>query len=82
MTLSQWADNGWLKPHQTTREEISDLLAIVARDVTDAERTISLDPKPFLEGSGRSLRAVLTTQPCGFGLKTWNLKLEMVFYQG
>jgi hypothetical protein len=43
MTLSQWADNGWLKTHQTTREEISGLLAIVGRDVTDAERSISLD---------------------------------------
>jgi len=43
MTLSQWADNGWLKPHQTTREEISGLLAIVGRDVADAERSISLD---------------------------------------
>ena len=43
MTLSQWADNGWLKPHQTTREEISGLLSIVGRDITDAERNISLD---------------------------------------
>lgn len=43
MTLKQWADNGWLKAHQTTQEEISNLLAIVARDITDAERAISLD---------------------------------------
>jgi hypothetical protein len=43
MTLKQWADNGWLKAHQTTPEEISNLLAIVARDITEAERAISLD---------------------------------------
>jgi len=22
MTLKQWADNGWLKPHKTSRQEI------------------------------------------------------------
>ena len=36
MTLKQWADNGWLKPHQTSRQEIGNLLAIVRRDLTDA----------------------------------------------
>ena len=36
MPLRQWADNGWLKPHQTSRQEISNLLAIARRDLTDA----------------------------------------------
>ena len=36
MTLKQWADNGWLKKHQTTKEEIGNLLAIVDRDLNDA----------------------------------------------
>lgn len=36
MTLQQWADNGWLKKHKTSREEISNLLAIVHRDLADA----------------------------------------------
>ena len=36
MTLKQWVDNGWLKPHQTSREEINNLLAIVERDLKDA----------------------------------------------
>jgi len=43
MTLKQWADNGWLRPHQTSREEVSNLLAIVERDVKDAEGSISHD---------------------------------------
>ena len=44
MTLKQWVDNGWLKPHQTSREEISNLLAIVERDLKDAaEGGISSD---------------------------------------
>mgnify|MGYP001093087593 CR=1 FL=1 len=38
MTLKQWADNGWLKPHQTSGEEIRNLLAIVERDLNDATK--------------------------------------------
>ena len=43
MTLAQWADNGWLKPHKTSREEIGNLLSIVERDLKDAESGISAD---------------------------------------
>ncbi len=43
MTLKQWADNGWLKPHRTSRKEIHDLLAIVDRDLDDAQGNISAD---------------------------------------
>ena len=43
MSLQQWANNGWLRPHQTSPQEIQDLLAIVQRDLTDAEGNISAD---------------------------------------
>jgi uncharacterized protein (UPF0332 family) len=43
MSLKQWADNGWLKTHRTSREEISHLLDIVERDLNDAQRDISTD---------------------------------------
>jgi len=36
MSLKNWADNGWLKAHKTSRQEIQNLLAIVARDLEDA----------------------------------------------
>ena len=36
MSLKDWLDNGWLKPHQTDKSEISNLLAIVERDLLDA----------------------------------------------
>ena len=36
MSLKDWLDNGWLKPHQTDRQEISNLLGIVERDLADA----------------------------------------------
>jgi len=43
MSLKQWGDNGWLKPHRTSREEVSQLLGIVERDLHDAEKDISPD---------------------------------------
>ena len=36
MTLQQWDDHGWLKKHQTSRQEIDDLMAIVERDISDS----------------------------------------------
>jgi len=36
MSLKQWADNCWLKPHKTSRQEIDNLRAIVRRDLEDA----------------------------------------------
>jgi hypothetical protein len=43
MSLQQWADNGWLRAHQTSPQEIADLFAIVTRDLGDAEGDISAD---------------------------------------
>ena len=43
MSLAQWADNGWLRPHKTSAKEISDLLRIVERDLQDAAGSISAD---------------------------------------
>lgn len=44
MSLKQWAANGWLKPHKTSRQEIENLLGIVRRDLEDASaHAISAD---------------------------------------
>ncbi len=43
MSLNQWADNGWLRPHQTSPKEIPDLLAIAKRDLADAKGDISAE---------------------------------------
>jgi hypothetical protein len=37
MSLSDWENNGWLKIHQTSREEIQNLLIIVKRDLKDSQ---------------------------------------------
>jgi hypothetical protein len=43
MSLRDWADSRWLRPHATSRDEIAGLLGIVERDLADAGRDISAD---------------------------------------
>jgi hypothetical protein len=35
MSLQDWLSNGWLTAHQSSREEIRDLLALADRDLKD-----------------------------------------------
>jgi hypothetical protein len=42
MTLRQWQQNGWLKPHAPSRQEIADLYAVIERDLA-ASDTKGLD---------------------------------------
>jgi len=37
MTLQDWLLNAWLKPHTTSPKEISDLFALIDRDLTDCQ---------------------------------------------
>ena len=43
MSLQSWANNGWLRPHKTSSQEIVNLLNIVERDLSDAAESISPD---------------------------------------
>ncbi len=43
MTLKQWMDNGWLRHHKTSLEEIKNLFMIIDRDLKDADGSISDD---------------------------------------
>ncbi len=43
MSLEDWASNGWLRRHETSRQEIADMPAIVDRDLADAGGNISPD---------------------------------------
>ncbi len=38
MSLKNWLKNAWLKPHQTSKQEITNLFNIVKRDLEDAQR--------------------------------------------
>ena len=37
MSLDDWQKSGWLVAHQSSREEIGDLLALADRDLVDAK---------------------------------------------
>ncbi|MDL1986886.1 MAG: hypothetical protein LWX08_04350 [Deltaproteobacteria bacterium] len=43
MSLNQWVDNGWLRRHKTSQEEIENLIMIIDRDLKDAKGGISDD---------------------------------------
>ncbi len=44
MSLQDWADNKWLRAHKSSRKEISGLLSVVDRDLSDAgKKEISAD---------------------------------------
>jgi hypothetical protein len=49
VSLSDWAQNGWLLPHRTSSQEIADLFAVVERDLADsAAENLSADSRwPF-----------------------------------
>ena len=38
MSLQDWLNNGWLRLHQTSREEIQKLYQIIERDLNDAQQ--------------------------------------------
>ncbi len=37
MSLRDWLKNGWLSEHETTRQEIADLLSVIDRDLSDCQ---------------------------------------------
>jgi len=41
MSLDDWLSNGWLKRHETSRQEIAELFAEADQDLTDASGGIS-----------------------------------------
>jgi hypothetical protein len=43
MSLQKWLEYGWLRSHNSSRKEISDLLRIIDRDLQDAIGDISAD---------------------------------------
>ncbi len=46
MTLDLWLQNGWLKSHETTAEEIPELLAVADRNLADVDiEAVSADAR-------------------------------------
>ena len=37
MSFAEWVNNGWLVAHRSSKQEIANLLGIVARDLRDGQ---------------------------------------------
>jgi hypothetical protein len=66
MSLQDWANNGWLRPHQSSAQEIADLLAIVERDLADAEGNISADWRFGIAYNGALKLCTILVQASGY----------------
>ncbi len=40
MTLDDWVQNKWLKPHASSRQEVKELLAKINRDLAEADKPV------------------------------------------
>jgi len=59
MTLTEWQNNGWLRPHKSSRNEIEGLFSIVDRDLNDAiSKDLSCDWKFGIDTMPRSISAL------------------------
>jgi hypothetical protein len=70
MSLKRWFENGWLRRHQTSSQEIADLMMIVDRDLQDAKAGVSDD-----------WRSVLPTMPYNAALKLCTILLYAESYR-
>lgn len=64
MSLEQWLSNGWLRRHEPTEQEISDLLSVVERDLNNgglprlsADWKLSIAYNAALQAATAALRA-------------------------
>lgn len=78
MTLEQWQNNGWLRPHATSREEIGNLLSIARRDLSDARsREISDDWRFGIAWAARDGRADVGKNVNNTGKVAMRLRMDL-----
>ena len=75
MSLEQWLNNGWLRSHETSPREISELLSVTERDLKDARSadlspdwTMSIAYNAALQAASAALAA------SGYGMSGWSRK--------
>jgi len=66
--LKNWRDNGWLVEHETSPQEISDLLGVADRDLADCESTgLSPDWQLSIANNAALQTATAALAACGSG---------------
>ena len=67
MSLSDWQKNAWLTEHQTSAQEIRDLLAVVERDLSDsAAKGLSADWRLNIAYNAALQAAAAALAACGY----------------
>jgi hypothetical protein len=61
LSFADWVNNGWLVAHRSSRQEIDNLLRIVARDLKDGQaKDVSDDWRPpDIARPGRAITVAL-----------------------
>ena len=57
MSLEEWLQNGWLRLHRSSREEIRNLLALCDRDLRDSRATNISSDNRFIMAYNAALQA-------------------------
>jgi hypothetical protein len=67
MSLEIWKNNGWLREHETSPQEVAGILELVERDLTDASRPeISTDWRFNIAYNARLQLATLALYVAGY----------------
>jgi hypothetical protein len=67
MSLEIWKNNGWLRDHETSPQEVAGILELVERDLTDASRPeISTDWRFNIAYNARLQLATLALYVAGY----------------
>lgn len=67
MGLSDWVDNGWLTKHQTSAEELRNLMAVCDRDIHDCQvESLSSDWRMNIAYNAALQTATAALAACGY----------------
>lgn len=69
MSLEKWVESGWLRAEPSSRDEIKNLLSIVARDLKDAEVAETSEDRRF-EAAFNAARTAATIALRASGFRT------------
>ena len=67
MSLQQWLQNGWLRSHRSSQEEITNLFSICDRDLKDCQATNISNDNRFAMAYNAALQAATAAlAACGY----------------
>jgi hypothetical protein len=68
VSFAEWVKNGWLVAHRSSKQEIANLLGIVARDLKDSQAKDVSDDRRFAIAYNAALQAA-TAAPAAAGYR-------------